>query len=406
MTYDACIAYLFSRLPAYQRTGKAAYKADLSNTLQLMGLLENPHKHLKTIHIAGTNGKGSTAHMLAAVFQQAGYKTGLYTSPHLTDFRERIKINGEMIPHQYVVDFVQNRKHEVEHIAPSFFEWTVALCFDYFKHEKTDIAIIETGLGGRLDSTNVITPELSVVTNIGLDHTQFLGDTIEAIAVEKAGIIKSGVPVVLGEMLPEAEKTILDIARNKKAPVSFAKDYTTLPLPQTDLDSPFTTQNLKTVLTAYGVLTKKFDKLNSRDLNAALKNAAKMTGLRGRLQILSKNPLTIADVAHNKEGLELSFKYLHETAQGKLHIVFGTVNDKDLTRLLPVFPREAHYYLCAPDIPRALDVEKLEKFFKKNGLSATQYNSVQSGYRAANQNAAERDTIYVGGSTFVVAEIL
>ena len=406
MTYDDCLTYLFAQLPAYQRTGKAAYKADLSNIIHLMELLGNPHKQFKTIHIAGTNGKGSTAHMLAAIFQQAGYKTGLYTSPHLTDFRERIKINGEMIPHQYVVDFVQNQKHEVEDIAPSFFEWTVALCFDYFKSEQVDIAIIETGMGGRLDSTNVITPELSVITNIGLDHTQFLGNTIEAIAVEKAGIIKSEVPVVLGEMLPEAEETILKIARNKKAPVSFAKDYTTLPLPQTDLESPFTTQNLKTVLTAFGVLTKKFDKLNTRDLNAALKNAAKMTGLRGRLQILTENPLTIADVAHNKEGLELSFKYLRETTQGKLHIVFGTVNDKDLTRLLPVFLPEAHYYLCAPAIPRALNAGELEKFFTKNGFNATRYNSVKSAYRAANQNAAERDTIYAGGSTFVVAEIL
>lgn len=371
-----------------------------------MKLLGNPHNTFKTIHIAGTNGKGTTAHMLAAILQTAGYKTGLYTSPHLTDFRERIKINGEMIPHHYVVDFVQNRKQDVEKISPSFFEWTVALCFEYFKEQEVDIAVIETGLGGRLDSTNIITPELSVITNIGMDHTQFLGTTIQAIAGEKAGIIKKEVPVVLGEMLPEAEETITKTAREKNAPVHPARLYDIIPLPQTDVDGPFTTQNLKTVLTACKVLTKKFTRLNAKNINAGLKNAGSLTSLRGRRQIINHTPLTIADVAHNAEGLSLSLQDLCASAQGELHIVFGTVNDKDLDSLLPFLPREATYYLCAPDIPRARNVAELEDFFIKNGLQAKRFDSVKNAYSAANQSAQPTDTIYVGGSTFVVAEIL
>lgn len=371
-----------------------------------MKLLNNPHNTFKTIHIAGTNGKGTTAHMLAAILQTAGYKTGLYTSPHLTDFRERIKINGEMIPHNYVVDFVQNRKQDVEKISPSFFEWTVALCFEYFKEQKVDIAVIETGLGGRLDSTNIITPELSVITNIGMDHTQFLGTTIQAIAGEKAGIIKKEVPVVLGEMLPEAEKTITKNAREKNAPVHPARLYDIIPLPQTDIGGPFTTQNLKTVLTACKVLTKKFTRLNAKNISEGLKNVGSLTGLRGRRQIINRTPLTIADVAHNAEGLSLSLQDLCASAQGELHIVFGTVNDKDLNSLLPFLPREATYYLCAPDIPRARNVAELEDFFIKNGLQAKRFESVKNAYSAANQSAQPTDTIYVGGSTFVVAEIL
>ena len=406
MTYEECTAYLFSQLPAYQRTGKAAYKADLSNITHLMNLLGNPHESFKTIHIAGTNGKGSTAHMLAAVLQTAGYKTGLYTSPHLVDFRERIKINGEMIPQKYVVDFVQNQKHEVEQISPSFFEWTVALCFDYFKHCKADIAVIETGLGGRLDSTNIITPEISIITNIGLDHTQFLGNTIEAIAREKAGIIKENVPVVLGEMLPEAEKTCSQIAQEKNAPVFKASQSDFKILPRTDVGGPFTTQNLKTVLTALGVLTKKMPLLNKALIEKGLRNAAQITGLKGRMQVLKKKPLTIADVAHNAEGLSLSFSEVQENTKGTLHIVFGTVNDKDLERLIPVLPPGAHYYLCAPNIPRAQKVEILHKFFRKNDFRAVAFNSVKSAYIAANEAAKMNDTIYVGGSTFVVAEIL
>jgi dihydrofolate synthase/folylpolyglutamate synthase len=389
----------------YQRLGQSAYKADLSATIQLANYLNNPEKDFKTIHVAGTNGKGSTSHMLASVFQEAGYKTGLYTSPHLKDFRERIKINGEMVPKQYVSDFVENHKPYFEKNQLSFFEMTIGLAFDYFSNDKVDIAIIEVGMGGRLDSTNIIFPELSVITNIGLDHTQFLGDTLEKVAAEKAGIIKEGIPVIIGETLPETKSVFEKIASERNAEITFAEtmDATNY---ASDLKGSYQQKNIKTVLASLRILQQKRWNISEENIRNGLLNTLKNTGLMGRWQILNQNPKVVCDTGHNKEGLQLVMEQLSKENFKKLHIVLGVVSDKDLASVLPLFPKDAVYYFCKPNIPRGLDASLLLSKARGFGLIGEEYISVTKAYSAALKAAAANDLVFIGGSTFVVAEVV
>lgn len=405
MTYQEALDWMFVQLPMYQRQGAAAYKKDLSNTLLLAGHLNHPERNFKSIHIAGTNGKGSSSHMLASVLQEAGYKVGLYTSPHLKDFRERIKINGSEIPEPYVVDFINKHKSFFEANQLSFFEMTVGLAFQYFSEEEVDFAIVEVGLGGRLDSTNILTPEVSVITNIGLDHTQFLGDTLEKIAFEKGGIIKEGVPVVVGEYHQQTFPVFSELA-NQKAAVLYSafelvdSDY------ESDLQGSYQQHNIKTVVQTVEVLRTQGYQIAESDLVAGLQNVVSNTGLLGRWQVLSTAPKTICDTAHNKEGLSYTMEQLKNERFENLHIVLGVVSDKDLDAVLPLFPKQARYYFCQPDLGRALDVHQLEKEAVKHQLSGTVYKSVREAYSAAQKSASIHDCIYIGGSTFVVAEVI
>jgi dihydrofolate synthase/folylpolyglutamate synthase len=389
----------------YQRLGQSAYKADLSATIQLANYLNNPEKDFKTIHVAGTNGKGSTSHMLASVFQEAGYKTGLYTSPHLKDFRERIKINGEMVPKQYVSDFVENHKPYFEKNQLSFFEMTVGLAFDYFSNDKVDIAIIEVGMGGRLDSTNIIFPELSVITNIGLDHTQFLGDTLEKVAAEKAGIIKEGIPVIIGETLPETKSVFEKIASERDAEITFAETMDAANY-ASDLKGSYQQKNIKTVLASLRILQQKRWNISEENIRNGLLNTLKNTGLMGRWQILNQNPKVVCDTGHNKEGLQLVMEQLSKENFKKLHIVLGVVSDKDLASVLPLFPKDAVYYFSKPNIPRGLDASLLLSKARGFGLIGEEYISVTKAYSAALKAAAANDLVFIGGSTFVVAEVV
>ncbi len=389
----------------YQRVGQSAYKADLSATIQLANYLNNPEKNFKTIHVAGTNGKGSTSHMLASVFQEAGYKTGLYTSPHLKDFRERIKINGEMIPKKYVSEFVEKHKLYFTENQLSFFEMTVGLAFDYFRKEKVDIAIVEVGMGGRLDSTNIITPEVSVITNIGLDHTQFLGDTLEKVAAEKAGIIKEGIPVIVGETLPETKQVFEKMASEKNAEITFAEindssNYAS------DLKGNYQQKNIKTVLATLRIFQKRGWNISEENIQKGLLNTIKNTGLMGRWQVSGENPKVICDTGHNKEGLRLVMEQLSKESFKKLHIVLGVVSDKDLASVLPLFPKDAIYYFCKPNIPRGLDASLLLTQARGFGLIGEEYISVTKAYFAALEAAAANDLVFIGGSTFVVAEVV
>lgn len=389
----------------YQRVGSAAYKADLSNTLLLTDYLAHPEHHFKTIHVAGTNGKGSTSHMLASVLQEAGYKVGLYTSPHLKDFRERIKINGEVIPKRMVSTFVTKHKLFFEKNELSFFEMTVGLAFDYFRKEQVDIAVIEVGMGGRLDSTNIISPEVSVITNIGMDHTQFLGSTLAEIASEKAGIIKVGVPVVIGESVPETKAVFLKIAKEKRAAIIFAEMmdhgvYTS------DLLGNYQQKNRRTVLTTLRLLKNSGWQLSEKAIKEGLKKVVKNTGLLGRWQQLQEHPKVICDTAHNKEGLSVVFEQIAQESFKDLHIVLGAVNDKDLELLLPLFPKSALYYFCKPNVPRGLDANALALKAADHQLYGEVFVSVKKAYKAALKIAGKDDFIYVGGSTFVVAEVL
>ncbi|CAM3310176.1 Dihydrofolate synthase/folylpolyglutamate synthase [Aequorivita lipolytica] len=389
----------------YQRVGQSAYKADLAATINLANYLNNPERSFKSVHVAGTNGKGSTSHMLASVFQEAGYKTGLYTSPHLKDFRERIKINGEMISKQFVLKFVEKHKSFFESNQLSFFEMTVGLAFDYFRNEKVDIAIIEVGMGGRLDSTNIITPEVAVITNIGLDHTQFLGSTLEKIAAEKAGIIKGGIPLIIGETLPETKEIFKKIASEKNAPISFAE---TIDAPNytSDLKGFYQKKNIKTVISTLRILQKKGWNISEENIQNGLMNTVKNTGLMGRWQVLNENPKVICDTGHNKEGLELVMKQLAEEEYKNLHIVLGVVSDKDLASVLPLFPKNAIFYFCKPNIPRGLDASLLLSRARGFGLVGEEYISVSKAYEAALKAALPNDLVFVGGSTFVVAEVI
>ena len=406
MNYQETLDWMFSQLPMYQTQGASAYKKDLTNTILLANHLGNPEKDLKCIHVAGTNGKGSTSHMLASVLQEAGYKVGLYTSPHLKDYRERIKINGKEISKQFVCDFIGANKGYLEQNSLSFFEMSVGLAFQYFKESKTDINIIEVGMGGRLDSTNIITPLVSVITNIGLDHTQFLGNTLEAIAFEKAGIIKRNVPVVIGEYTSETRPVFQSKADEMQSDIYFAselisEDYLS------DLIGDYQEHNKKTVLQTLKVLQKTTSfQISEENVKQGLQKVVKNTGLQGRWQQLGANPKIICDTAHNEHGLKIAINQLKKEKFAELHIVLGMVNDKNLNDILPIFPKNAKYYFCKPIISRGLDALVLQKEASEFGLEGKIYNSVSEAYAKAKHNAASDDFIYVGGSTFVVAEIL
>lgn len=414
----------------FHRIGAAAYKADLDNTHALMQLLQHPHEHFKSVHIAGTNGKGSTSHILASIFQHAGYKVGLYTSPHLKDFRERIRVNGKMISKKNVCDFVDDYKDECEKIQLSFFEWTVGLAFDYFKKQKVDVAIIETGLGGRLDSTNVITPLLSIITNISFDHQNLLGDTLEKIAYEKAGIIKKDIPVVIGQANAVTDKVFIQKANQENSEIYFADKAYSVTVSKSfkttnelltvdvkekskliyknlklDLTGNYQQKNLVTVLQSIELLQKHFI-INNKAIYNGLKSVKSTTGLQGRWQILSKKPLVICDTAHNEDGIKLVLKNISNTPHQHLHFVLGMVNDKDIDKILKMLPRKATYYFCKANIPRGLDAMILKEKATAYNLKGNAYQSVKKSLNEAIQNASFNDLIFVGGSTFTVAEVV
>lgn len=426
MDYKATLDYMYSQLPMFHRIGKAAYKANLDNAMALDKLCNFPHRKYKTIHVAGTNGKGSVSHMLASVFQKAGYKTGLFTSPHLVDFRERIRVNGQMIAEEAVIDFVDKHKQQFEILKPSFFEMTSAMAFNYFADAKVDVAVIETGLGGRLDSTNIIKPELSIITNIGYDHTDLLGDTLEKIAHEKAGIIKPGVPVVIGESHFETKQVFENKAHENSSEISFAdKVYFSVPVKSDepgiqklrvkknneevlyglDLQGIYQQKNISTVLAAVDLLTEQGYNLTS-SLSEGLRQVSQTTGLMGRWQVLSPQPLTICDTGHNQDGISWVVKQIKQIKFEQLHFVFGVVNDKDVSNILPLLPKEAVYYFTKASIPRALDEKELEQKASAAGLRGNCFPSVADALKNAKKNARANDLIFIGGSTFVVADAL
>jgi dihydrofolate synthase/folylpolyglutamate synthase len=428
MNYKETLDFLFTALPMFQRIGAPAYKANLDNTLALDEYLDHPHTYFKSVHVAGTNGKGSVCHMLSAIFQEAGYRTGLYTSPHMKDFRERIRINGKCIDKQDVTDFVNNHKQFIDTLKPSFFEMTVAMAFDYFRKEKVDIAIIETGLGGRLDSTNVVQPVVSVITNIGLDHTNFLGNTLEKITVEKAGIIKYRIPVVIGEtqkIFPvfmkkanEMQATlyiadqwyrveeIVPETIDRQSFQVYLKDDLIFDRMVTDLAGKYQMKNLATVLRTIDVLKEAGFKVTDRAIFSGCKNVKRLTGIRGRWEILGTAPLVICDIGHNREGLMEVVRQINRTPHKKLHFIFGTVSDKDPAAVLKILPKEATYYFTRADIPRALAKEELFAMASKIGLRGAIYSTPAEALEAARQVSGSDDLIFVGGSTFVVAEVL
>jgi dihydrofolate synthase/folylpolyglutamate synthase len=465
MNYQETIQYLYSQLPLFTRDGPSAYKANLDNTIELCKRLDNPQHKFKSVHVGGTNGKGSTSHMLAAILQTAGYETGLYTSPHLKDFRERIRINGQMISEQEVIDFVTEHQNDFDEIQPSFFEMTVALAFDIFAKQKVDIAIIEVGLGGRLDSTNIINPLLSVITNIGWDHMNLLGNTLQLIAAEKAGIIKPGIPVIIGEYQPEVADIFIEKAKGEGSRISFASELLevgsrksevgsqrseieineflditvthkqplnsdlnsltsdfrsqlsnpNLPIsglrPQTsafqlDLTGIYQLKNVKTVLSAVDELRLQGFHITDTHIKTALSQVKNLTGLHGRWEILNKHPLTICDTGHNPEGVQAVLQNISSIVFNKLHFVLGIVNDKDISKILDMLPKTAIFYFCKPDIPRGLEAETLKKQAASFGLQGEVYPSVKTALKSAQQNAVENDLVFVGGSTFVVAEVV
>ena len=405
MDYAATLTYLYAQLPMFQRVGKAAYKADLANTHALMELLGHPEKGLRCIHVAGTNGKGSTSHLLASVLQEAGYKVGLHTSPHLKDLRERFRINGEMIPQSTVVRFVAENRNAFEPVKASFFEWGVGLALWWFREEKVDIAVIETGMGGRLDSTNVITPEVCVITNIGWDHMDFLGKTLEQIAKEKAGIIKDGVPVVIGEANEEVAAVFRVKANSLNAPITFVDQEAALPYPSALLGG-HQEKNARTTLVALEQLERKGWSVSREAIQHGLQKVVRNTGFLGRWQVLSTHPLVIADVAHNVDGMRVVKKMLTETPYSNLHMVFGIVNDKDPNPVLAEMPKKATYYFCKADIPRGLDALELQVRAKAHGLAGDSYPSVQAAFVAARTHAGQNDLVLITGSVFVVAEVI
>lgn len=406
MNYQETLDWMFHQLPMYQQQGASAYKEDLTNTILLSNYLGNPERDLRCIHVAGTNGKGSTSHMLASILQEAGYKVGLYTSPHLKDYRERIKINGKEISEDFVTDFMNLHRFFFEENQLSFFEMTVGLAFDYFKKEQVDIAVIEVGMGGRLDSTNIITPLISVITNIGLDHTQFLGNTLEAIAGEKAGIIKPNIPVVIGEYTVETKPIFSAKAEACNAPIYFASDLVHETYPSALLGD-YQIHNKKTVLETITVLQKeRLIEVTEDNCKKGLLNVITNTGLQGRWQQIQEAPKVICDTAHNKHGLVITLNQVMKEQFDTLHIVLGVVNDKNLEEVLPLFPKKAKYYFCKPNVPRGLSEAILQQKAEEFNLIGEIYNSVSEAYVDALRNAAKTDFVYVGGSTFVVAEIL
>ena len=402
MTYKEILDWMFVQLPMYQNDGSTAFKKDLTNILALSKELGFPEQKFKSIHVAGTNGKGSTSHILASILQEAGYKVGLYTSPHLKNFTERIRINGVEISEEKITEFINGNKDFLEQQKMSFFEMTVGLAFDYFASEKVDIAIIEVGLGGRLDSTNSITPEVAVITNIGLDHTQFLGETLPEIAFEKAGIIKKNIPVIIGEEQAAVREVFIAKAVKESAPIYFASDASETYI--SDLVGDYQIQNSKTAVAAIKIL--KGYEVSQENIKNGLLNVVKNTNLKGRWQILQEHPKVICDTAHNKEGLAIVLNQLKKEPFKKLHIVLGVVADKKLETILPLFPCSADYYFCKPAISRGLSEAVLEANAKKFGLVGEKYSSVKLALKSALLNANQEDIIYVGGSTFVVAEII
>lgn len=389
----------------YSRIGKAAYKADLSNTLALMELLGHPEQGLKCVHLAGTNGKGSTANMIASVLQEAGYRTGLHTSPHLKDFRERFRVNGTMVPQEAVTRFVQEHQEEFAPVEASFFEWGVAFALNWFREQRTNIAVIECGLGGRLDSTNVVTPEVAVITNIGWDHMDLLGDSLEKIAGEKAGIIKPGIPVVIGEADGHVAEVFRKKAKEVGAPLLFTDQEAPFPYPL-DLEGPHQQRNGRTALAAIRVLQDHGWAITEAHIRAGLAHVSAHTGFGGRWQTIGNGPHTVADIGHNADGLRIVKAMLDKTPHEKLHIVLGTVGDKDLHRMLSMLPGDASYYFCKADIPRGLDARELRDMARRHGLGGEVYPSVRAALAAARQAAGPRDLVLVTGSAFVVAEVV
>ena len=424
MNYQETLNWLFSQLPMYQREGQAAYKANLDNTLALDEYFKHPHTHFKTIHVAGTNGKGSVSHMLTSILQEAGYKTGLYTSPHLKDFRERIKINGEMVSEQYVIDFVEDNKDLFASIHPSFFEMTVAMAFKYFADQQVDIAVIEVGLGGRLDSTNIITPLASVITNISFDHMALLGNTLEKIAGEKAGIIKSGIPAIVGIRDKEYDYVFEERAASVNTTLSFAgeqwkveknpegnyhlkrssgEEFCNL---SCELKGDYQRKNIPTVLETIPALRAAGLQITDEQVRTGISRVITNTGLHGRWQTLAQSPLTICDTGHNIDGITEIVQQLQKCQYERLHFVIGMVNDKDVDHVLCILPKDAIYYFTKASIPRAMNEEILAEKAQAAGLHGTCYPTVATAYEAARQNATKQDMIYIGGSTFVVAEVL
>ena len=405
MNYQDTVSWMFQQLPMYQNKGKSAFKKDLSNTLKLSKHLKAPQEDFKSIHVGGTNGKGSTSHMLASVLQEAGYNVGLYTSPHLKDFRERIRINGNVISKQFVIGFIKRNRSFFKSNNLSFFEMTVGMAFDYFAKQKVDIAVVEVGLGGRLDSTNIIIPELSVITNIGYDHMQMLGDTLEKIASEKAGIIKANIPVVVGETQPKTKVVFEQKAKSTNSEIYFA-DQLINDVLESDLNGSYQIHNIKTVIQSVKVLQESAFKISNSELKKGLLNVTKNTGLQGRWQILGTEPKVICDTAHNKEGLTYVIEQLASQHFDNLHIVFGVVNDKDLNSIIPLLPKKAIYYFCKPNVQRGMDANKLQRIFTSFGLQGQPYKSVTQALTKAKSKAKSDDLIYIGGSTFVVAEVI
>lgn len=394
---------MLSQLPMYQKKGAQAYRPDLSRMEDFLNYLSQPQDQIKTIHVAGTNGKGSTTHMMASVLQQHGLRVGLYTSPHLKDFRERIKINGKPIDKEFFVDFVQKHRAYFESHSLSFFEMTVGLAFSYFSKKKVNIAVIEVGMGGRLDGTNLISPELSVITNIGFDHTQFLGNSLQAIAGEKAGIIKSRTPVVIGATQVETQAVFMEKAKALKAEIIFADQMDATPF-ESDLKGTYQRQNIQTATVGLQHL-KGFD-LHPKKIEKGLMNVVANSGIQGRWQVLSDAPMIVADIAHNKEGLQYTIPQIQSHSYGQLHLVLGFVKDKAVDEILRLFPQDAQFYLSAPQIPRALSIDELERIALNFDLSHQIFTTVETAFLAAKRQAHADDFIYVGGSTFVVAEIL
>ncbi len=438
MNYQETLNYLYQQLPLFTRIGAAAYKEDITNTVELCNALNNPQNNFRTIHIAGTNGKGSTSHLLASILQESGLKVGLYTSPHLKDFRERIKINGEMIPEQEITDFVGNHQTLFNTVEPSFFEWTVALCFDYFAKQKVDIAIIETGLGGRLDSTNIINPMLSIITNIGWDHTDLLGDTLSKIAFEKAGIIKQNTPVVIGEKQLEIDDVFIKKSNEENSHLVFAQEQlivesfiqqnegstikfmpnklfenetgAAFKIENYSLNCPlgglYQQHNFTTVLVACQQLMNIGFEISFKNIKQGFENVIKNTGLMGRWQILGNEPKIVCDTGHNVNGIEMIVQQIAMQKYDKLHLVIGMVKDKDINKILALLPVNAQYYWCKAQLPRALNEIELQTQAKQYHLSGNAFETVALAFEGAKLNASKNDFIFVGGSTFVVAEVL
>lgn len=404
MTYPETLDWLYAQLPMFQRVGEVAFKADLSNITKCCNYLKNPQHQFKSIHVAGTNGKGSTCHMLASVLQEAGYKVGLHTSPHLKHFGERSRIFGHNMSEDFIIDFVQKHKDFIEQNAFSFFEVSVAMGFQYFAENQVDIAVIETGLGGRLDSTNIIQPEISIITNIGKDHTAILGETLAQIASEKAGIIKENTPVVMGESTQETQQVFIQKAKEMNAEIHFVEEEK-LPDFKTDLKGNYQQKNVKTATLALQILSKNGWHISEKNIQNGLQNVVKNTGLRGRWDILQEKPQVVADTAHNPDGIRHIIQQIEKTPHDKLHLVLGFVNDKDVISILNFFPKNAQYYFSAPDVPRKLKVEALKKLVPKD-LNTTYFETISLALASAKTHASENDLIYVGGSTFVVAEVV